>query len=303
MSIRIDHVSVAVRDLEQAVERFRGLGFEVSAGGPLTGTGLRNAIIPLGQQYLQLLTVDSARKAVSQDLGGPPLVNVLEQHEGGLVGYAVTSSDLEGIVNRVSGMRGITGITVEGPYTMRRQVSGGEELIWRTALPGGMVWRRPWPSLVEWETPEADRSRLAPLPEHANGATGIAGVSVAVANLETAVTVYRDVLGFDAPALDEVPALVARRATFTVGGASVRLLTSAGGGPVADYLAAWGEGPFEVTLATSDVERTRQALAGAEVTPSAHPANPDWLLVPPDALYGVRMSIEGQRSVSGAGAR
>ncbi len=62
MITRLDHVVLAVADLEAAVERFRTLGFSVMRGGEHPGFGTENAIIRFGLDYLELLHVRDARR-------------------------------------------------------------------------------------------------------------------------------------------------------------------------------------------------------------------------------------------------
>jgi hypothetical protein len=296
MSARIDHVTMLARDLDEATARFTRLGFTVTPGGPLADTGMRNALVLLGNQYIELLALDRVARAAREELGGPTLVQLFEQHEGGPLGYSVTGEQSDQVASRNSGTRGISGLTVDGPFTMRRQLHGGGEIAWRTWLPGGIVWRRPWPALIEWETADAERERLEPTPAHANGVTGIASVTLAVANLGTAVMIYLELLEFAPPALDEVPALGASRATFAAGGGHIYLLQNAAKGLLADWLAAWGEGPFEVTLASADLERTRQALEETGLAATDVGEWPERVRVAPDAVYGMRLGIEPART-------
>jgi catechol 2,3-dioxygenase-like lactoylglutathione lyase family enzyme len=297
---RIDHVTVAVRDLGEAVERFQRLGFKVTRGGRLTHTGTRNALIHLGLQCIELLAVDSTTRAGREELAGPTLVNMVTEHDGALLGYSIATDRLREIVEREGFRRGVTGFTVDPPYEMRRQVDGGE-VVWRMAVPGGAVWRRPWPALVQWETPDVARAKLEPAPNHENGVTGISGVALGVANMDTAIVIYRDALGLNEPSMDEVSSLGAQRATFRVGEGSIHLLRGTTAGPLSDYISSWGEGLFEVMLETGDVERTQAALARAGFAADGAAGGTGRLVVPPDAVYGLRLVVE--RQVSGVGAQ
>src|SRR3954454_8828451 len=83
---RLDHVVIAVRDLDAAIARYDALGFAVTAGGRHVGRGTHNAIVRFGLDYLELISVYAAAEATHP--APATLVRYLEAHEGGLVGFA-----------------------------------------------------------------------------------------------------------------------------------------------------------------------------------------------------------------------
>jgi hypothetical protein len=63
--IQIDHVVYAVRDLDAAAERFRrAYGLGSVAGGRHAGWGTGNRIVPLGDQYVELISVVDPEEVV-----------------------------------------------------------------------------------------------------------------------------------------------------------------------------------------------------------------------------------------------
>ena len=57
MLTRIDHVGIAVRDLDQAIQVYeRRLGLRVSARERLEGEGIEVAMIPVGESRIELIT-------------------------------------------------------------------------------------------------------------------------------------------------------------------------------------------------------------------------------------------------------
>jgi hypothetical protein len=72
---------------------------------------------------------------------------------------------------------------------------------------------------------------------------------------------YQCALGLEVELRDEVISLAARRATFHLSTAEIDLLAPASGSPVERLLDEAGEGPFEITLAVKDLDRTRTFFA------------------------------------------
>src|SRR3954468_17784397 len=70
MTYRIDHAVFAVRDLDDAAERWADrYGLASSPGGRHPGWGTANRIAPLGPDYLELLSVVEPEVAESTVLG------------------------------------------------------------------------------------------------------------------------------------------------------------------------------------------------------------------------------------------
>jgi catechol 2,3-dioxygenase-like lactoylglutathione lyase family enzyme len=289
---RFDHAAIAVRDLSAAVNRYRRLGFDIRLGGRHIGHGSHNAIIRFGLDYLELLALADEAEAQESVLNGPSLPDFLAKHEGGLVGFALATREIDQIAERFghSGVTGFTGLTPVGPIAMQRQRPDGTNLAWRLLLPGGVIWRRPWPFLIEWDTPDSQRLAWEPPTTHPNGATGISSIAVAVASLETASSIYQDQLGLPPQERDEVPALAARRVTFRVGACAIQLLAPAADeGPLPRELREAGEGPIALTLSVTDLEQTRRVLSEAGAAPEPLPDNAGALTIVPEQADGARL--------------
>jgi hypothetical protein len=68
--VHVDHIVMAVADLSDAAVRVHKLlGAEVTPGGRHDGIGTENAIVPLGQTYLELVCVVDADAAVKSPFG------------------------------------------------------------------------------------------------------------------------------------------------------------------------------------------------------------------------------------------
>jgi len=92
---------------------------------------------------------------------------------------------------------------------------------------------------------------------------------------------------------DEVPALNARRRTVRAGTSAFELLEPAGDGPVADYIARWGEGLFAAGFSTRDVDALAKRLDAKGVR---YATAGEQLLIAPDQTPGLRMVISREES-------
>lgn len=286
MITRFDHVVIAVRDLDAAMARFRELGFEVHPGGRHTGLGTYNAIIRFGLDYLELLSLADREEAIASGPSGRALVEFLGRREGGLVGYALATSDIEADAQRLRQ----TGLEASGPFPMERLRPDGRLLSWRLLVPGGTPWLRPWPFLIQWDAPDDERLSWERPGNHANGTAGVVGIAVAVADLDRGQYLYERQLGLELQGRDEVPELAARRVRFQVGGFAIELLAPAGHGPVQQAIERDGEHPFEVVLQVRNPEESRQILeqAGIVVEPAPGRAG---AVIPEHQALGARLVL------------
>ncbi|HLZ60196.1 MAG TPA: VOC family protein [Ktedonosporobacter sp.] len=290
MITRFDHTVIAVRDLDTAMSSYQKLGFAVSQGGQHPGMGTRNALIRFGLDYIELLTVDDPNQAIAARLAGRALVDFLQQRNGGPLGYALASDGLEQEAERLSH----TNLTIGAPFPMQRMRPDGHLLAWRLLIPNQVAWRRPWPFLIQWDTPDEQRLAWEMSGAHPNGTVGWSGIAVAVRDLEYTTDLYRHLLKQEPGPADEAEHLAARRVRFQIGASSIELLQPAKDGPVQQMLEEMGEGPFEITLAVSNLEQSRAYLAqtgiGAEPYPTDSQESPRLLLDPQQAL-GVRLVL------------
>jgi hypothetical protein len=164
--LRLDHVVYAVPDLDEAAVRFREeFGLDSTDGGRHERWGTANRIVPLGDEYLELVAgVDEPTAAESAFGGG-----VLESAAGGGGWFtmAAVADDLDAVASRL-------GLGVGSGSRMRPD---GQTVRWRMA---GLddPRREPWmPFFLAWHVtdelyPGRDRAG------HRVRATGIAWVEV-----------------------------------------------------------------------------------------------------------------------------
>ena len=189
--LRLDHVVIVVRDLDQAMQDARIAGFTVAPGGRHPGRNTRNALVVFEDgAYLELITYD----APSPD---ERWWRVLAAHDEGLVDFALLPRDIAATVDAARG-RGLDGLT--GPHPGGRVRPDGAQLQWQTARPA----THDLPFLCADVTSRALRVPAGEVRRHRNGAIGIAGVTVSVANLQETLARYRAFLGPESVQDEEV---------------------------------------------------------------------------------------------------
>lgn len=180
--LRLDHVVIAVCDLERTVARYVDAGFTVTPGGRHPGRNTSNALVVFEDgAYLELITYISP----SPD---ERWWRELNAHGDGLVDFALLPKDLPDVVARARA-RGLTDIT--GPLPGARVRPDGANLEWQTARQA----HHDLPFLCADITPRSLRVPEGELRRHPNGAKGVEQVTVAVADTKASLVRYRAFLG------------------------------------------------------------------------------------------------------------
>jgi len=164
--LRLDHVVYATGDLDEAAVRFREeLGLDSTVGGRHERWGTANRIVPLGDQYLELVAAVDEATALRNPFGRGILERASEG--GGWFTIAVATDGVDAVALRLHLD------VVDGS----RARPDGEVVRWRTA---GLEdpRRDPWmPFFLTWDIPvelHPGRSRAT----HGVRAEGIAWVEV-----------------------------------------------------------------------------------------------------------------------------
>lgn len=163
----IDHAVVLVRDLDAAQAAWRRLGFALTPRGHHT-LGSSNHCMMFGRDYLELLAVPRPHPSMAY------FTAFLERGEG-LAAFAFASDD--GLAAHAAFVR--DGVPADPPFEFSRPVerAGGRDARFRivqlpeAATPGMRAF------VCQHFTPE--RVWLPEDVEHPNGATGLAGISIA----------------------------------------------------------------------------------------------------------------------------
>lgn len=203
MPLSIDHIVIAVTDLDQAMRDYEALGFTVLPGGEHP-RGSRNALVVLADgAYLEII-------AFARPVPDFRWWKVLNDAGSGLVDYALLPADtLDADLARARA----AGIEIDGPIDGARLMPDGTSIAWRSARPP----EPDIPFLCEDVTPRALRVPEGAARNHANGVTGVAGVTVAVRDLAASVARYKALTGLEPAAFGAVPGLGFGLAQFRLG--------------------------------------------------------------------------------------
>lgn len=256
MSLPLDHVVIAVLDLESAIADYSALGFQVLRGGDHPGRPTHNALVVFADgSYLELIAWKSA---APQERWWP----LLQRHGEGIVDFALLPQDTAETVAGAARR----GLVLEGPLDGGRLRPDGERLQWQTARP----LSADLPFLCGDITPRALRVPEGAARVHPNGATGVARVDIAVHDLDASLARYRALFG-DAASAAQIGAVVTepahgvRHARITVGSSTLVLSSpidtgAASSNAIAQRLASRGEGPSALVLRRADPARAGQVL-------------------------------------------
>jgi len=175
---RLDHVIVAVRDLDEAATAWRKLGFTLTPRGLHEGKGTGNHCIMFPNTYIELLGIvdDTGTKG---RLGQ----RVNERGEGGM-GIAWGADDAD---KTCAALRA-AGVEAEDPNDLSRplDLDGKRDIVrFRNIMLPGLHLPGTMQFVCTHVTPELTRARRE-WQLHPNGATGIAEVFVAASDIAAA---------------------------------------------------------------------------------------------------------------------
>ena len=244
MTLTLDHVVIAVADLDRAYADYASLGFTVIRGGEHSNGITHNVLVVFADgAYLELI---AWRRPDPSNRWS----DVFHGAGEGFLDYALLPSDIAVDVAAAQAR----GLDIEDPVPGGRDRPDGARLDWRTARTS----RSDVPFLCGDVTPRALRVQEGDVRRHANGVVGIEALTVVVRDLDASVGRNAALLGDALPELatGTVAGTPARTASFRLGrDTAVTLASPMGAGPLADALAARGEGPFALTLASATEAR------------------------------------------------
>jgi catechol 2,3-dioxygenase-like lactoylglutathione lyase family enzyme len=151
MRLALDHVIIAVPDLDLAADRLeRVLGLRATRGGKHPTLGTENALVPIGGAYLELVAVADEQAATSTAFGRSALAARTEGPH--FTGWVARANELEG---------------AESVVDLSRETPDGGTISWRMAEverlgDGGVL-----PPVLQWD----DESTAPPFadPDHPVG--------------------------------------------------------------------------------------------------------------------------------------
>ena len=189
MLTAIDHLVVAVPDLDQAAATLRSdVGLAVIPGGTHPDHGTANALVWLGDTYLELVAVVDPERARGSWFGR--LVAGRLEAGGGLAAICLASDDLDADLAAARAR----GAAVDGPFAGARRRPDGRLVRWRLAVPADLgPDSAPFliehdPTAAEWTPPE--RAERAALVHPVGGRVRLGRVELPVADLGAVVGRY-----------------------------------------------------------------------------------------------------------------
>ncbi len=256
MILGIDHIVIAARELDSAMESYRRLGFSVVAGGAHP-YGSHNALIGFEDgSYIELL-------GFYEESPAHPWWDLLHERGGGLIDFCLATDDIRADLAAFRAQGVAAGDLTDG----RRRRPDGYEVKWINNKVGG-EFQGLMPFIIEDVTPRAQR--LPGETTQANGVTGIHCLSLATEDAGRYAAIMGAVLGQDGQAsIDED--LGASGIRFEIGSHVLEYLSPRdSSSPLRAHLAANAPAPYRVSF------KTRGSSASFE----------------PERAEGVRISLE-----------
>jgi catechol 2,3-dioxygenase-like lactoylglutathione lyase family enzyme len=232
----IDHLVILVPTLDEAMDTYRQLGFQVLQGGQHP-YGTHNALVTFQDgSYLELIAFMEPDKPHDHRW-----YRFLDRP--GLVDFAIGADDLAVELERVRA----AGLAYERPRPGARKRPDGAQLEWRTAPPPDDRTGE-LPFLIDDVTDRSLRVPGGTEAEHENNVTGIRSLVVAVRDLEEAIEEYEKLLGVDSVRGTHED-LGADTARLKCGPHEIILAyPTTPSSPLVGQIQTRGDGPFQVTL-------------------------------------------------------
>jgi len=230
----IDHIVIAVRDLETAIADYADLGFTVVRGGRHSGYTHNALIAFVDGCYLELVAF------LRSPTGWAHRWFDALQLGGGLTDFCVQSNNLEGDAAAFSRAGAVI-----GPFAMSRERPDGYRISWELAINStdacGLV-----PFFIRDITPRDER--VPRNHTHRNSAAALEGLAIVVGEMNSIQAIYEIALGQRGERIerDDLPAEGVR---FAIGPHEVQLIAPrTHSGPAAERLRIRGPSPIEVKL-------------------------------------------------------
>ncbi len=239
MPTGIDHIVIAVHVLGRAADDYTRAGFTVTPGGEHAGGITHNALVAFADgSYFELIAWKRPETPVDTDWWRR------FQHGEGFIDYALRTDDLDAEVVRLRA----SGLDVPDPEAGGRTRPDGERVEWRNLRfgPGSSG------SLPFYCHSSNDRSLRVPSGDaavHSNGVTGVAGITIVVADLDIAGRDYARLTGMEGEELIANARDTGRGKRFEVAGIHLDLVAAAvEDSSLGRVVTQRGEVPVMVTL-------------------------------------------------------
>jgi len=205
--LKVDHVTVAGRDLHAMEKALVSTGIKFEYGGPHSNHATEMSLVSFPDgSYLELIAI--------QPNADPKAVAAHEwrkflEGDAGPTSWAVRPADFGAEAERLRR----AGIPVSAPRKNGRKRPDGVEREWETAQVGSTNGTF-FPFLIHDFTPRERRAYPSGKPTNEGWTTGIAKVVIGVKDLDESIRSFRAVYGFGAPKRQEDDKFGARLAWF-----------------------------------------------------------------------------------------
>jgi catechol 2,3-dioxygenase-like lactoylglutathione lyase family enzyme len=294
MFTRIDHVMICMPGLEQGIEQYRRMGFNIHAGGVHPGKGTHNAIAFNQDDYVELLAIrDQAEHQVSAREAGNSHTGLAQFiAAGGGLRYVILQSD--DLAAEVAAMRS-RGVDVSDAMDRGRRTPAGKDLRWKGAVLGP---GNPLPIFfIEHLTPVEERRKSTPgAGDHPNGVFTIERAYIVTPDAEAAAAMYAKVLGVPQPPMQRGMVIMSDMVVFQLGPTGLGIAQPYAPGPGADALERRGPGPFQVLFRTRSMGAAARWMQEHGLPPlerGIRNTGEQAMLVPPDHASGAYIGFVG----------
>ena len=278
----LDHVLIAVRDLDAAKDTFERLGFKVTPEGKHPGRGTSNRLVVFGGEYLELISVHDPEG----DLFRPNLPSFLDAREGLFI-FSMGTSDVH---ERVRSVRS-AGVLITDPVKGSRQAGDGTTAYsWTQAevdpeeMPGSQTF------FIQHDHTIEERYTEPPDPtNHPNGVLGVSSLSLAVKDADAASRRWIEAFGLKRVSEETEGSTHPACVRLRFGNSFLDFCQPEGRDELACFIEMWGEGPYRIAFSCEDLDGTESLLRNNGV--ESVDRNGGSLMVPPEAAQGVRMSF------------
>ncbi len=244
--LKVDHATVAGRDLKTMIDKLASVGIHCEYGGPHSNHATEMALtsFPDGS-YLELIAPQqhADAKALAAYVWAKQM-----QNDAGPCAWAVHASDLAQELKRLQ----LAGVTVSPPERSGRERPDGKRLEWQTAQIGEEPRGTFFPFAIQDLTPRQDRAFLNGKPT-TKDFSGVARVVIAVRDLRTSVERYRKAFALPPP-IEQVDGSFRASLALFIGSPVVLAAPLNSNSWLATRIEQFGEGPCAFVLAA---KRTR----------------------------------------------
>lgn len=209
MSLHLDHVLVAVHDLDRSTDTYATkLGFTLTSEGSHPGRGTHNRLIVFGSEYLELIAVRDSSEGVFRQ----SMLDLLKHREG-LYMFAMGSTDLSREIEEMR-RRGVE--VGEQAVGNREGRSGSPGYSWEAAplpkqtTPGSETFIIQHHVSISGRYSEESK-------RHPNGVVGVESLALAVTDVRAAAKTWEHVLGYAPQSVEERASEGGYRARFQLG--------------------------------------------------------------------------------------